>query len=237
MAAKSMAINNASKTWIGEWERQLWQNNATLEVTGIKGDSITFSLQALSGSHTGEVEGVAMVKDHVAIYSIKEEGETCMLTFKLLGDSVISITQEKGNCFAGAGVTFLGDYKNVRLLKQTEKSMTMVDLCIFKDEREDSVFKALVGNDYSLFVNSTQLASEDEDLDGLHAKVQSAAVRGLFTIMENIIMTDSLNNIWAAVIDDGKVNYYTNNQDYKNQLPKTIDNWRENFKDYKVIYK
>jgi hypothetical protein len=62
-------------------------------------------------------------------------------------------------------------------------------------------------------------------------------LRGLYTIMENIIMIDSSKNIWAAVIDDNKIYYFTNRLDYKTKLPRTIENWRNRFKDYKVIYK
>ena len=50
-------------------------------------------------------------------------------------------------------------------------------------------------------------------------------------------MSRATCNIWAAVIDDNKVYYFTNNKEYKNRLPKTIDNWRQNFKNYEVIYK
>lgn len=55
-------VQPASKLWLGKWERRQWQNEASLNITGIKGDSITFALFASNGGHTGEVEGVAVVK-------------------------------------------------------------------------------------------------------------------------------------------------------------------------------
>jgi len=54
--------------------------------------------------------------------------------------------------------------------------------------------------------------------------------------MENIIIVDSNNHIWAAVIDDKKVRYFTNVPAYYAVLPKTIDNWRGLFKNYPVFY-
>lgn len=153
-----------------------------------------------------------------------------------MGDSIITIGQKKGTCFAGMAVTYDGAYKNENLPEE-EASANLISAGVFTTEKEDTAFKSLVGENYSLFVNSTQLISESEDLDNFNASVHSSGVRGLFTAMENIIMIDSLYNIWAAVIDDGKVYYFTNNDDYKEKLPKTIDNWRQRFKDYPVVYK
>ena len=232
-----MLIQAVSKLWLGKWERRQWQNDASLEITNIKGDSIEFSLFASSGGHTGEIEGMAIVNGNIAIFSNKDESDTCLIQFILIGDSVIAIDQKQGFCFAGLAVTYDGDYKNSKNLTKAESAESLMSLGIFKTEKEDSIFKSLVGDSYSLFVNSTQLISEDEDLDSLNATVHSSGVGGLFTFMENIIMADSLNNIWAAVIDDNKIYYFTNKKKFKKELPKTIDNWRQRFKNYPVIYK
>lgn len=225
-----------SDTWIGKWERQLWQTDAGLEITNINGDSLFFKLNAFSGGHIGEIDGMAIVTGDIARFSTNEDHDSCLIEFKLIGDSIITIAQKKGNCFAAMSVTYSGEYKNVKFSTGSDKA-TLKNLGIFKNEKEDLAFKSLVGNSYSLFVNSTQLTTEAEDLDGINATVRSSGVRGLFTLMENIIMNDTLSNIWAAVIDDNKVYYFTNNKQYKKRLPKTIDNWRRNFNTYEVIYK
>jgi hypothetical protein len=227
----------ASKLWLGSWERQLRLIEATLEITNIRNDSIEFKLSAASGGHTGEIEGMAIVRDSTAIFLNNDASDTCLIQFKLISDSLIIIDQKTGNCFTGLGVVYSGEYKNIKTLPEDDRAENLVDLKILNDETQDSIFKSLVGDSYSLFVRSTQLTSADEDLDSLHAKVLSSGVRGLFTIMENIVMIDSLNNIWAAVIDDNKIYYFTNNKEFKNKLPKTIDNWRQNFKGYQIIYK
>lgn len=226
-----------NKLWLGKWERRRWQNDASLEIKIIKNDSIKFSLFASSGGHTGELEGMAIINGNFAIFLNKDESDTCLIQFKLIGDSIIAIDQKQGFCSAGMAVTYGGDYKNSKKLPEVEITEDLKSLGIFETEKEDSMFKALVGNSYSLFVNSTQLTSEDEDLDSLNTTIRSSGVRGLFTFMENIIMIDSLNDIWAAVIDDNKVYYFTNKKEYKERLPKTIDKWRQRFKDYPVIYK
>lgn len=231
------AARPVSKSWLGKWERHVWQNDASLEITNIKNDSIAFSLFASSGGHMGELEGVAAVNGNFAIFSGPDESGTCLIQFKLIGDSIIAIDQMQGTCFAGVAVTYSGKYKNYKDLAASETTETLTSLGIFETEKEDSIFRALVGDNYSLFVNSTELTSEDDDLDALSATVRSSGVRGLFTSMENIIMHDSLNNIWAAVINDDSVYYFTSAIEYKERLPKTIDNWRQNFKDYPIVFK
>jgi hypothetical protein len=228
----------ASKLWIGHWERHEWQNDALLEIKSIKSDSIEFSLMASSSRHTGELEGMAIVSGNSAKFSSYDESDTCVIQFELLGDSLITIDQKKGFCFAGMGVAYDGQYKNSAKKNQNDETTeSMISVGVLSTEKQDSIFKTLVGDSYTLFVNSTQLTSDDDDLDGFNATVHSSGVRGLFTIMENIVMLDSSNNIWAAVIDDNKVYYFTTNRDYKSKLPKTIDNWRQRFKDYPIIYK
>ena len=148
---------------------------------------------------------------------------------------MISITQKQGNCGAGLGVEYSGNYYRMGKHIDSEKGSTN-DLGLL-NAFNDSLLRKLTGDAYAFFINSTQLTSEDTDLDNFKAKVFSSGVRGLYTSMENIIMIDSSKNIWAAVINNDTVLYYTNNKDYIKKLPKTIDNWRANFKTYPVIYK
>ncbi len=180
---------------------------------------------------------MAYVTNNFASFSISDEYDSCVVEFKLSGDSVITITQKNGLCMTGLNVTYTGKYlKRKTSTKISEKEQTLIDLGILRNEREDSIFRKIVGNKYSLFINSTQVTSEDEDLDSLNARVISSGVTGLFTYMENIIMVDSLDNLWAAVIEDNKVLYYTNRKNYSNKLPRTIENWRKNFEHYEIIY-
>ncbi len=230
-------INN--KHWKGAWERVLLQNDASLEIKDIIKDSIVFSLSASSGANMGDVEGKAVIKGNKAVYLLNTDYDTCLLEFEIFGDTLITIDQIKGNCFAGMGVYYSGKYFNAKLKSTIAalEAQSPENITLLEDPTDDSLFRALVGNDYALFVNSTQLTSEDEDLDSLNTKVYASAVRGLYTFMENIIMVDTNSNIWAAVINDKEVFYYTNRADYKKTLPKTIEHWRERFKELPVIFK
>ena len=68
--------------------------------------AIVFTLFAHSGSHTGGLEGYAEIKGNIATYTELNDIDTCIITFNLLGDSVITITQKINNCFVGAGFFF-----------------------------------------------------------------------------------------------------------------------------------
>ncbi len=228
------------KKWVGTWRRNTWQNEAGLDITAWAHDSLTFSLQAGSGGHTGEVEGVAVFTDSIATCNSVDENDTCIIHFTRFGDSLIVINTERGNCFTASGVTYDGKYYNANYRKankaQDNKPKTFVDLGIL-DSAQDVLLRSITGADYRLFFNSTQLTSTDDDMDSLHAKVYSSGIRGLFTEMENIVMVDSTGHIWAAVLDDdSKVRYYTNDPG-RAELPKTIEHWRERFKQDTVLYR
>ena len=93
-----------------------------------------------------------------------------------------------------------------------------------------------MGRDYELFVDSMAMISEEDDLDELGAKVVRGGVRGLFTIVEAIIIYRDADNMWAAVIDEDVVKYYTTVPEFQNRLPRTIEKWRESFKEKKVLF-
>ncbi len=210
-------------------------SGADLEIKRVKNDSLSFFIAASSGANEGQVEGFAIIKGSIATFiEVDDADTTCIIKFKLMSDSVIVVEQIKGNCAAGNGVGYSGTYQ--KGLKR-ELSETLLTLNVFTTKSQNEAFRVLVKDDYALFINSTQLVYMDNDLDSLNASVHSAGVRGLFTYMENIIMIDKDNNIWAAVLDNDKVYYFTNDSRYKTTLPKTIDKWREKFKDREMVFR
>lgn len=226
------SLNTVFKSkWTGTWKRTSKQEYSTLEIKQINSDSFSFSFFASNGGHTGEIDGYAKINDNSANFKV----ENCKLNFKLFGDSMVKVKQDGGDCFTGIGVTYSGKYFKSTIQHELNES-SLVDLGIFKNKLQDSIFRNLVGKNYQQFINTTQLISEDEDLDGLNTVVISSGVRGLFSFMENIIMINDKNEIWAAVIDNEKVYYFTNITEFKHKIPHTIENWRKNFNDYPIIY-
>ena len=81
-----------------------------------------------------------------------------------------------------------------------------------------------------------QVIGKEENLDQFLADVFTGGVRGLYTIMEGIIMRGENGQLWIAFIDDEEVRYFTTENEYRHKLPKTIENWRGRFKEKKVIF-
>ncbi len=107
---------------------------------------------------------------------------------------------------------------------------------VFANATQERAFNKLVGPHREAFEDCFQLISEAADLDGFGARVRSGGVRGLFTSMEGIIMVNDRGQVWAAVIDNQVVRYFTNVDEWRAKLPKTIEKWRERFASLKVIY-
>jgi hypothetical protein len=232
--------SNKRDKWLGSWERVGWQNDAELKISKINGDTISFYLFASHGASIAVQEGLALIKGNRATYLVNENDvpADCTITFELKGDSLVTITEGASDCGNLTYVWYKGDYYSSKLASTKAKSEKEESLSTIGhlDSIQDSKIRILTGKDYQLFIGSTQGIEEAEDAE-LNAKVYMSGVQGLYTEMENIIMIDSSNNIWAAVIDDHKVYYYTSIPAYANKLPNTIKEWKSQFDDYPVTYK
>ncbi|HVV04287.1 MAG TPA: hypothetical protein VHC96_08685 [Puia sp.] len=223
-----------AKNWIGDWNYEGMFGGGGLKIDNIKGNTFTFSMEANDGGGSGELEGSAKLQGYHALYTKKEYGGACRIEFTFEGDS-ISVDQQEGNCGAGAGVYYSGVYYKHPPKRPEE---TLLSLGMLDNEAQDKKFRDLVGDDYKLFVESSQLVFEKQkDKDSLGAVVHQAGVKHMFTEMENIILINDHQDIWAAVIHGDSVNYYTSRADYKHRVPKTIDSWRENFNEKPIVFK
>jgi len=214
----------------GIWTRV--DTTATLDISNKTKKSFDFELTALSGANIGYVEGNAKIEGNNAYWNNEENDAS--ITFRFKDDSLYLKTGGNINFYAGAGVVFKGKYLYGEIIKSPEK---LVQKGILLNQEQEDKFKELVGDDYDNFLEFFQIYGEVENIDEFNAVAYSGGIRGLFTICEGIIMYDSENNFWAAIIGENSdtINYYTNTS-LTNKLPKTIEKWRERFKDYKVYY-
>jgi hypothetical protein len=235
--AASGTSNNA---WLGKWERHEWQNGGELTISKIVKGSAMFSLEINGGGATGEIEGKAHIVSDSAVYISHDGYDSCRMVF-LLNKTRSAISISESRCIAGVGAGFEGNYVRFKSKEDlsaddSDKNQTLVSLQILT-RQEDKMFRKLVGGYYQTYVTNTQQTDDDvKDVDQLNAKVIASSVNQMRTFMEYIIMIDSSKHIWAATIDNDTVRYFTNNDLYRDKLPKTIDNWREDFKQYPVIY-
>ncbi|QKS43594.1 hypothetical protein HUB94_03410 [Paenibacillus cellulosilyticus] len=231
--ASNPNLSSADAAWLGTWKlRDSTQFvDQTLKIEEITSASFSFNLDGIDGGHTGEVtESATRSKDgKTAVFT----GNGLTLTF-ILQDSYLTITAEGDSTYyAGAGVAFGGQF----VRDNTLHSLDLLQLNVLPSKDLDDQFRDLVGDDYSLFVNSFQIIDSYPDEDLPETTVVTGGVRGLFTEMEAIIMYDDNATFYAAVIaDDGSVDYYTTDKSLYNKLPAAIEEWRSRFKEKDVVY-
>lgn len=224
-------------TWLGTYVREnsVFGANATLTILEEHDSNLRFKLASSQGAHIGNIEAAATKTGDVAVSTIVDS--PCTVSFH---KSEQTITIQARDCgeFHGARAEFDGVYE----LNGTIRSLTLAELGgeypIFRSTEEINTFTQMVKPAYvELYAQSFVDVFEGEDKDALDARVYRGAVPGLSTSMEAIIMIgEKEDTMWAAVIQDNVVVYTTNVPAYAHTLPKTIDLWRERFKDKHVLY-
>ncbi|MBT2290827.1 hypothetical protein J7E73_17140 [Paenibacillus albidus] len=240
-AAAANLKNPSAADWTGEWNMTAESpfRNARVQISGIQKDKLSFTIGAQDGGHSGIIdEGSAYLRNRIAIY---KENDGSVVFFYLLNNQLYVVSPSPVYS-AGANVTYTGAYYKG---PAKDTTFTLKDLGVFKTNAEDKAFRKVVGDDYELFLSSMQLLTREKDQDGLKATVVKGGVRGLFTVMEAIVMYDAKGHYWAAVIGSQntgseevelpQVQFYTNVPG-TTKLPKTIDTWRQSFPEYKVIF-
>lgn len=235
MPFKLKVINGTSENavWAGEWKRM---NSgrfgaANLVIFNETGKEFDFQLDAYSGAHSGYIGGKVEINGSKAQYKDTQTGAE--LSFDLKNGVMTVEANEKANSQAGAGVCFGGDYKKGEL----NEEFTLLSSGMVKTKEQENEFSKLVGEDSKLFLDTAQICRSEEDLDGYGADVHVWWVKGLAGLNESIIMILPDGKICAAVIDlsNNNVKVYTN-AEYIKQVPKTIEKWRESFKNLKVDF-
>ena len=240
--ARTSEIKGKDVRWgIFDWKRALgkWTEAETTSVYGqwltiqeVTERGFTFELSAVSGSHTGEIDGFAAFSPEGALFKSTEND--CQVKFLPLGSDRIKV-ETSGECwyYGGMGIVFGGQF----LRGVHEKTLSLVDLGVLKTKAEDQAFRKVVGQAYQDFVDRFQLQPDgNKDLDGLGTRVVTGAVRGMFTIMEAILMDGPGERVYAAMLKDDKVEYFTNDPSYAKRLPQTIEDWRQRFPKAPVFF-
>jgi hypothetical protein len=115
----------------------------------------------------------------------------------------------------------------------------------------------ITGRYYWPLVERFQQIGERDNLDSFPATVTSGGAKGLYTHFEAIVMKGNEGQLWAAYLDSGPdlitvimkkigadlpaapptvMRYFTTEREFKKRLPKTIEAWRERFRDKEVIF-
>jgi hypothetical protein len=222
--------------WWGNWagESRHGAQGGNLFIREVGSAGFVFDLAVWSGSHGGNISGFARIVSPDTAYARVLAGEAdqfCELTFRR------SLTQRArdividefgdGHFFHGMGATFAGQYSWKHLALFQGGALDEIDL-----QRLHSI----VGQYFDPMMNCFQGLSDEENHDAFVARVITGGVRGMYTIIEGIVLRGERGQLWAAYIDDDVVRYFTTEREYQASLPKTIEKWRERFKDKNIVY-
>jgi len=224
------------KRWWGNWEAGKYRNwfEQNLYITRVDSQGFDFELICIHGVHIGEIDGYAkFISSDEAICEINDgyDEKPCKLFFYRINESM-QVTEDNCNAYHGMRAYFFND--SYELNK---------DIFIYYDEIVDDI---VLSNIYKLigkkYWNKFQRCFSDthtfDGLDELNVEIITGGVAGLYTIQESILMIDKNKDFWGAFIndEDDKVYYFTSKEVYKDHLPKTIEQWRENFKEKEIVY-
>ena len=226
----------AAKRWWGHWKiddhGQAFRGH--LFIRDVDTAGFSFDLLVVNGSHTGTISAYSsLVSNDVAYCRVPEgsasdgAGEIAFRRAYENGRHLIRI-QETADCsrYHGMGALFSGDF--------SRSTVSLFELG-FINEAELSRIYQVTGEHYEKFMERMQGISEHRDLDLFGARVYSGGVRGLYSIMEGILMISGTGAMWIAFLDGDEVRYFTTQPAWKGKLPKTIDDWRSRFANKAVV--
>jgi hypothetical protein len=234
--ASQVHAGQHASLWWGNWaiEGGHGASGGNLFIREVGSAGFVFDLAIWNGSRTGNISGFARVVSPDIAYARVTSGgvdQFCELAFRRSftdhGRHIVIEESGAGHAFHGMGVTFSGRYtwKHVALFQGAAL-----------DEIDLQRLYSIVGQYFEPMMNRFQGLSEGENHDTFVARVTIGGVRGLYTIMEGIVLRGERGQLWAAYIDEDVVRYFTTEREYQATLPKTIEKWRERFKDKNVIF-
>lgn len=222
--------------WWGEW----LNNNPGRSFGGkvfireTTSSGFLFDMMVFSGSHTGQITAEALYVSRDMAYAKINNGEGDdygEISFKrriIDGKKFLSV-EETASCsnHRGMGVVFSGEFQ--------WSSDHLFDLGFINELELERIY-SLLGNYYTAFKTRMEGIGECDNLDTFSAKVFRGGVRGLYTYMEGIVMCAPHGGLWVAFLDDNDVKYFTNDINWKTRIPKSIEAWRDRFKDKEVKF-
>ncbi|MDR8729698.1 lysozyme inhibitor LprI family protein [Burkholderia pseudomultivorans] len=220
-----LAADRWQQTWYRDSDNPSVGGGLTLTGTAPR---LHFTLSGNNGGNTGALDGDVVLHGDSGTY----RHDRCRLDFSRKG-ARIHVTQHGADfdCGAGAGVSYDGDYVTAAQ-DQARPPASLLSLKVLTDAKQDAAAHALLGADYQALVDTVNSGAKEQDLDGLHADVQSFWVRGIATTNAAIVMSRG-TDLWVGllVFDAGnklRMRYYSNVPAWRKTMPKTIRAWHDN---------
>ncbi|WP_038290907.1 hypothetical protein [Acetivibrio straminisolvens] len=215
-----------SKKFEGYWtgKESGYFAGSRAEIKVLFDDLIFYSLSAFNGTHSGILDGFGIIENNVARTAFKDKtyfskDENVVFKFTIENDS-LHLDSNDYSFYCGAGVEFGSDYVRGEI---DIKMPTAMEVGIVETEEQDKLFRELVGDKYSDFIMYTSYVFYWElTWNGEEVKAGQSYLRGYSGRCWYII---SKEHIYAAIIEDDGIYYYTNDKNYANKIPEPMTEW------------
>jgi len=108
---------------------------------------------------------------------------------------------------------------------------------LFDDRKINGALKTLMGDvKFRNLEEAMELIEIDVPRDETGAFRFEGAARGLYSILEGMILIHPDGRIWVAYLHDAQIDYFTNVLEATNRPPKAMLAWAERFQDAKWNY-
>jgi hypothetical protein len=220
--------------WWGNWEldTKVKAKLGNISINRVASDAFFFELTLLDGARSGQIAGKAKITTpHSAYCRIKaDNNEFCEINFRrrLEGNTWYIDVESGPPCqhFHGMNASFEGAYKHL--------SESVVNWG-FLDEIDLNEISRMTGVHLPLFLDNFQQIFNDEHYDENGYRVITGGIKGLYTIMESIVVLDERGRIWCACLDPDKkkVRYFTNATE--DERPQAMAQWMDRFPERSIV--
>lgn len=223
---KTKTISSKNQAlWDGEWNKikstdGTVQENVSIDISFATLNSFWFELH--TRGQISRVSGIALFTEDGAVFT---DSKGRKIDFRLR-DGILTIDANK-EILEDIVANFAGNY----IRHETEVvPRTFKELGVFLTDAQERRFSVLVGEYYEQFSRAFQLTDEvAKDSSGV--RVTIGYLRGLRSHTGGIIMVAPGDIMWAAVVVEDKVLYFTNDTNSV-EPPETIRYWKPRDKEF-----
>lgn len=235
-STSNLPSGREANLWWGRWNFNVTSSTGgTLFIREAGPSGFLFDLNVYNGAHSGTVSAYARINSRNLAYcrlsngEDQQEGELVFHRGMIQGTRTI-LVEEISPCsyHRGMRASFNGSF-----IREYEPWFDSG----FMNEIELARLHKVVGTHLEKIRECTSDVGEytvSEEYPT--ARAIFGGVPGLYTIMESIVMLNDDGEMWVAYIDDEIVRYFTNSRKYIDKPPKTIETWRQNFRDKVIEY-
>ena len=192
---------------------------------------ISIDITAAEGANSGDLDGIATLKDGKAVYS---EDKCTLLFTPINGVLDISLVGAGGYCSAGLGVYYTGRF--VASQQPLALDYDMLSLGLAQTPEENQALHTLLKTDYqTLGEKSGSLMTAEPSADVPGSQVWEMWMRGLGGT--GVVMRSTAGHFWVLLVTcdsngHSRLRYYTNAAKWKKRLPDALLDWNERMKDH-----